>query len=206
MSSAPGALAARLRAALDAPHDQAPLLLSEDVRDATLDPGEAPLPAAVLVAVTDRPAPGLILTRRTETLRKHPGQVAFPGGRIDPQDDGPIAAALREAQEEIGLSPALADIVGPADRYRTITGFEVQPVLAVIPPDLVFTPEPGEVAAVFEVPFDFVLDPANHVQASTRWQGRDRHYYEIGWNGHRIWGATAAMLVNLSRRLRWTLA
>lgn len=196
-------LAARLRAALAAPHDDAPVLLSEDVRDATLDGDEPPTPAAVLVAVTDRPAPGLILTRRTDTLRKHAGQVAFPGGRIDPEDDGPVAAALREAREEIGLDPAAVEIVGPADRYRTVTGFQVVPVIGVIPPDLPFTPEPREVAAVFEVPLDFVLDPANQVQASAMWQGRERLYYQIGWNGHHIWGATAAMLVNLSRRLKW---
>jgi 8-oxo-dGTP pyrophosphatase MutT (NUDIX family) len=196
-------LAARLRAALDAPHDTAPALLSEDVRDAMLDPDEAPMPAAVLVAVTDRRAPGLILTRRTESLRRHAGQVAFPGGRVDPEDNGPIAAALREAREEIGLDPAAVEVVGPTDLYRTITGFEVRPVLGVIAPDLVFTPEPGEVAAVFEVPLDFVLDPANHVEARVEWQGLERRYYEIGWNGHRIWGATAAMLVNLSRRLKW---
>ncbi|ODP37061.1 coenzyme A pyrophosphatase [Sphingomonas turrisvirgatae] len=192
-----------MRAALDAPRTTAPVLLSEDVRDATLDPGEAPMPAAVLVAVTDRRAPGLILTRRTDTLRRHAGQVAFPGGRIDPDDDGPIGAALREAREEIGLDPAAVEIVGPADRYRTVTGFEVTPVIGVIPPDLAFTPEPGEVAAVFEVPLDFVLDPVNHVESSAQWQGVERRYYEINWGGHRIWGATAAMLVNLSRRLDW---
>ena len=205
MTAGGGSLAARLRAALHAPHDVAPALLSDDVRDVTLDPGEAPMPAAVLVAVTDRPAPGLILTRRTDSLRRHAGQVAFPGGRIDPDDGGPIAAALREAQEEIGLDPNAVDVVWSADLYRTITGFEVRPVLGVIPPDLVFRPEPGEVAAVFEVPLDFVLDPANHVEASAEWQGRERIYYEIGWNGHSIWGATAAMLVNLSRRLKWAV-
>jgi 8-oxo-dGTP pyrophosphatase MutT (NUDIX family) len=197
-------LAERLRAALHAPHDEGPVLLTEDVRDIA-DRG-APMPAAVLVAVTDRAEPGLILTRRTDTLRRHAGQVAFPGGRIDPEDDGPIAAALREAHEEIGLRPDAVELVGPADLYRTITGFEVQPVVGVIPPDLVFRPEPGEVAAVFEAPLAFVLDPANQIQVNVEWQGRDRHYYEIMWGEHRIWGATAAMLVNLSRRLKWGLA
>lgn len=196
-------LAARLRAALHAPHNAAPVLLIGDDRDLLPDAPAAPMPAAVLVAVTDRAEPGLILTQRTDTLRRHAGQVAFPGGRIDPGDDGPIAAALREAQEEIGLDPSAVEIVGRADLYRTVTGFEVQPVLGVIPPNLAFTPEPGEVAAVFEVPLAFVLDPANHVEATVEWQGRDRTYYEIGWNDRRIWGATAAMLVNLSRRLKW---
>lgn len=197
-------LAERLRAALHAPHDDGPVLLTEDVRDTAY--GGAPMPAAVLVAVTDRAEPGLILTRRTDTLRRHAGQVAFPGGRIDPDDDGPVAAALREAHEEIGLRPDAVELVGSADLYRTITGFEVQPVVGVIPPDLVFRPEPGEVAAVFEAPLAFVLDPANQLQVNVEWQGRDRHYYEIMWGEHRIWGATAAMLVNLSRRLKWGTA
>jgi 8-oxo-dGTP pyrophosphatase MutT (NUDIX family) len=195
-------LAERLRAALEARHDDAPVLIGDDIRDPSLA-GVATMPAAVLVAVTDRAEPGVILTRRADAMRRHAGQVAFPGGRIDPEDDGAVAAALREAREEIGLDPALVELVGPADLYRTITGFDVQPVVGVIPPDLVFVPEPGEVAAVFEVPFHFVLDPANQVEASVEWRGAQRRYFEIAWNGHRIWGATAAMLVNLSRRLKW---
>ncbi len=197
-------LAERLRAALDAEHDQAPELIVGDVLDEAIAADGVPMPAAVLVAVTDRPRPGLILTQRTDTLRRHAGQVAFPGGRIDAGDADATAAALREACEEIGLEPDVAQVVGLADRYRTVTGFEVQPVVAVIPPDLVLTPQPGEVAAIFEAPLDYVLDPANQLQSSVEWQGRDRHYYEILWQEFRIWGATAAMLVNLSRRLKWT--
>ncbi len=203
MTLAANSLAGRLRAALDAVHDEGPVLLSGDMRDLDIADDAAPTPAAVLVAITDRPEPGVILTRRTDSMRRHAGQVAFPGGRIDPGDDGPIAAALREAHEEIGLQPHAVDLVGIVDRYRTVTGFEVVPVLGVIAPDPVFTLEPGEVAAVFEVPLAFVLDPANQIEATVEWQGRNRHYYEIAWDGHRIWGATAAMLVNLSRRLRW---
>lgn len=194
-------LAERLRVALAAEH--APVLLSGDLRDVAPDSDGMPTPAAVLVAVTDRPSPGVILTQRTDSLRRHAGQIAFPGGRIDPGDADATAAALREACEEIGLAPAAVELIGEADPYRTITGFEVQPVVGVIAPDLAFTPQPAEVAAVFEVPLDFVLDPANHVETSVEWQGRDRHYYEIAWQDYRIWGATAAMLVNLSRRLRW---
>jgi 8-oxo-dGTP pyrophosphatase MutT (NUDIX family) len=159
--------------------------------------------AAVLVPVTDRAEPGVILTRRTDTMTRHAGQVAFPGGRIDPGDADPIAAALREAEEEIALPRDAVRVVGEADRYRTVTGFEVTPVIGVVPPDLVFTPNPAEVAAVFEVPLGFLLDSGNHIEASVEWQGRNRHYYEILWDEHRIWGATAAMIVNLSRRLRW---
>ena len=159
--------------------------------------------AAVLVAVTDRTDPGIILTQRTETLRKHAGQVAFPGGRVDPTDVDVVAAALREAEEEIALPPASVAVVGTADRYRTGTGFDIVPVIGVVPPDLPWTPSEAEVASVFEVPLGFVLDPANHRQASAIWQGRERHYYEIRWRDRRIWGATAAMIVNLSRRLRW---
>lgn len=196
-------LADRLRAALDAEHDDAPELIVGDVLDAPAAADGVPMAAAVLVAVTDRPRPGLILTQRTDTLRRHAGQVAFPGGRIDPDDADATAAALREAREEIGLDPHVVELVGLADRYRTVTGFEVQPVVAVIPPDLLFTPQPGEVAAIFEAPLDFVLDPANQLQSSVEWQGYDRHFYEILWQDFRIWGATAAMLVNLSRRLKW---
>lgn len=159
--------------------------------------------AAVLVPVTDRAEPGVILTQRTETLRNHAGQVAFPGGRADPGDVDLIATALREAEEEIGLPPRAVTVVGLADRYRTVTGFEVTPVLGVIPPNLPLIAAEAEVAALFEVPLSFLLDPAHHHRVSTPWRGRTRHFYEILWNDRRIWGATAAMIVNLSRRLQW---
>ena len=159
--------------------------------------------AAVLIAVTDRPAPGVILTRRTDTLSHHPGQIAFPGGRVDAGDADALAAALREAEEEIGLPRAAVTLVGAADRYRTVTGFEVTPVVAVVAPDFAYVPSAEEVAEVFEVPLDFLIDSGNHAEARVEWQGLDRHYYEIWWGEHRIWGATAAMIVNLSRRLRW---
>ncbi|MBR0551319.1 CoA pyrophosphatase [Stakelama marina] len=196
-------LAERLRHALiDAPH-RGPVLLTGDYRDDEVGSGETLLPAAVLVAVTDRPKPGVILTQRTDHLPRHPGQIAFPGGRIDATDSDPIAAALREAEEEIALPRNAVEVIGEVDPYRTVTGFSVTPVVGVIAPDLRFTPEPGEVDSVFEVPLDFLMDVANHVEASVEWQGRDRHYYEIMWDDRRIWGATAAMIVNLSRRLRW---
>ncbi|AQR72663.1 CoA pyrophosphatase [Sphingomonas sp. LM7] len=193
-------LAERLRAALDSDHET--ILLAGDHFD--FDPAIAGHPAAVLVAVTDRREPGVILTQRTETLRRHPGQVAFPGGRIDPEDDGPIAAALREAEEEIALPPSAVQVIGTGDLYRTVTGYEVTPVVGVIPPDLALVPAEAEVAAVFEVPLAFLLNSANHAEATASYQGQERRYYEILWNDRRIWGATAAMIVNLSRRLRWT--
>jgi 8-oxo-dGTP pyrophosphatase MutT (NUDIX family) len=193
-------LAARLREALERGHRASPELIAGDVLDEEIA-GRGITPAAVLVAIVDRPEPGVILTLRPETMRKHPGQISFPGGRIDPGDDGPVAAALREAEEEIGLPPALVEIIGLADVYRTITGFEVTPVVGIVPPDLPLSPHPGEVAAMFEAPLHYLLDPAHQRERTATWRGQERHYYEIDYEGRRIWGATAAMIVNLSRRL-----
>ena len=156
--------------------------------------------AAVLVAITDRPEPGLLLTQRREDLRTHAGQVAFPGGRIDEGEDA-VAAALREAQEELGLDPALVRLLGQADPYCTVTGYWVTPIVGVVPPDLDLVPNPAEVADWFEAPLDFVLDPANQQRMTAEYRGRMRHYYQINWEDRHIWGATAAMLVNLSRRI-----
>ena len=193
-------LADRLREALELGRARDPLLLPGDA----LDGEELALgttPAAVLVPVVDRPEPTVILTLRPETMRKHPGQISFPGGRIDPDDDGAIAAALREAHEEIGLPPSTVEVIGIADVYRTITGFEVTPVVGVLPPDLPLAPHPGEVAAMFEAPLHYLLDPAHQHVRTVEWRGSERSYSEIEWEGRRIWGATAAMIVNLSRRL-----
>ncbi|MCC2975282.1 CoA pyrophosphatase [Sphingomonas sp. PL-96] len=194
-------LAERLRQALAQPSDT-PLLTGDFDHDemAAMQWREA----AVLVAVTDRAEPGVLLTQRTTTLRNHAGQIAFPGGRIDPEDPDPVAAALREAEEEVALPRAAVEVVASLDRYRTATGFTVTPVVGVVAPDLPLAPSPGEVAAVFEVPLAFVLDAANYAKGHATWRGRERHYYEIWFEGWRIWGATAAMLVNLSRRLAWT--
>jgi 8-oxo-dGTP pyrophosphatase MutT (NUDIX family) len=159
--------------------------------------------AAVLIAITDRPEPGVLLTVRREHLRTHAGQIAFPGGRVEPGEDS-VAAALREAHEEILLDPAAVEVVGPIEPYRTVTGYLVTPVLGVVPPALPLTPHEHEVADVFEAPLAYLLDPANHRVQTALLQGRERRYYEILWNGRRIWGATAAMIVNLSRRLQCT--
>jgi 8-oxo-dGTP pyrophosphatase MutT (NUDIX family) len=190
-----------LREALELGRRHSPELLLGDPVDLSPGEDEAAMPAAVLVAVVDRPEPTVILTLRPESLRQHAGQIAFPGGRIDPGDDGPIGAALREAQEEIALPPEEVEVIGLADRYRTITGYEVTPVIGVIPPDLPLKPQLGEVAAIFEAPLDFLLRPEHQQVRSVIWQGGERSYYEILWQDRRIWGATAAMIVNLSRRL-----
>lgn len=159
-------------------------------------------PAAVLIAVTDRAEPGVILTHRPPDMRAHPGQVAFPGGKLDPGEDA-VEAALREADEELAIAASSVRIIGASDRYVTGTGYDVTPVLGLVPPDLPIVPNPFEVAAWFEAPLGFVLDPANHVQKETEWLGRTRSYIEIEWHGHRIWGITAAILANLGRRLAW---
>lgn len=163
---------------------------------------EASSQAAVLIAITDRPEPGVILTIRRENMRTHAGQIAFPGGRIDPGESA-VEGALREAHEEILLDPDVVDVVGSIENYRTVTGFVVTPAIGVIPPDLPLAPYEQEVADWFEAPLAFLLDPENQHRESALFQGRERHYYEIIWNGRRIWGATAAMIVNLSRRLQW---
>ena len=190
-------LADRLRDALA--HEPASPPLEADLPDEeALDT----IAAAVLIGVTARAEPGVILTVRREHMRTHAGQVAFPGGRIDPGEDA-VSAALREAWEELGLEPQAAEVVGAIDPYRTVTGYVVTPVLAVVEPDQPLSPHEYEVADWFEAPLDYVLDPVNQQRKSALFQGRERHYYEIVWNDRRIWGATAAMLVNLSRRLQW---
>lgn len=189
-------LADRLQASLLLPPP--PDLLPGDLVEGM--PGAAQ-PAAVLVAITRREEPGVLLTVRREHLRTHAGQVAFPGGRIDPEDAGPQAAALREADEEIGLSPLQVQLWGSADPYRTVTGYSVVPVLGSIPPDLPLAPHEQEVADWFEAPLAFLLDPANQRPVEAEYQGRMRTYYQINWEGRNIWGATAAMIVNLGRRL-----
>ncbi|WP_448657923.1 CoA pyrophosphatase [Sphingomonas sp. CJ99] len=161
-----------------------------------------PVAAAVLIAVTDRPQPGVILTRRADRLNQHAGQVAFPGGRIDPEDRDAVAAALREAQEEVALPPTRVSVVGHMREYRTVTGYAVQPIIGVIPPDLPLIAAAAEVADWFEVPLDILIDPRRHRTVRREWQGRMRSYVEIDWPGHYIWGATAAMIVALSNRLR----
>lgn len=180
-------------------HAEGALELWEDQR---LAGGETFRPAAVLVALTERAEPGMLLLHRPSTMRAHPGQIAFPGGGIDPGET-PVVAALREAHEELGIDPAQVRVIGSSDVYKTHSGFEITPVLAVVPPDIEIVPNPHEVAEWFEAPASFVLDPANHQQQWVEWEGDQRAYNEIIWGKHNIWGITAALIVNLSRRLNW---
>jgi len=167
-----------------------------------LPPGQPLRPAAVLVALVERAGgPQVLLTRRTEALRHHAGQIAFPGGRIEADDADPVAAALREAQEEVGLGAALSSPLGYLDPFVTITGFHVFPVVASVAGGFVPVPDPGEVAEAFEVPLAFLLDPGNVHSLDVDFQGRRRQVLEFRYGGHRIWGATAAMLVNFRHRL-----
>lgn len=167
--------------------------------DARIIPVEAkPKPAAVLVPVVAR-ASGLtlLLTQRTEHLARHGGQVAFPGGRIDESDAGPVAAALREAEEETGLAPGFVEPVGFLDIYLTSTAYRVVPVVALVREGFVIAPHKGEVAAVFEVPLAFLMDPAHHERHARQWQGKQRFFYAMPWQDRYIWGATAGMIRNL---------
>ena len=191
-------LAQRLKDMLEAESSRPPL-----VGDLPELRAEATIPAAVLIGITDRAEPGVILTVRREHLRTHAGQIAFPGGRID-DGETPEQAALREADEELGLSSASVELVGTIEPYRTVTGYVVIPVIGVVEPNINLTPHEHEVADCFEAPLAFLLDPHNQQRRSALFQGKERHYYELLWNGRRIWGATAAMIVNLSRRLHWT--
>lgn len=166
-----------------------------------LPPGPL-IEAAVLVGITPR-ANGahVVLTRRTETLRQHGGQVGFPGGRTEPDDRDAAAAALRESQEEIALAPGQVLLLGYLDPFVTITGYRVTPVVAGIDPGFTPVPSPDEVADVFEVPLAYLMQPDNLHQVDITHRGKVRHVMEFGWPGQRIWGATAAILYNLRRRL-----
>ncbi len=160
-----------------------------------------PVPASVLVAIVDRDPLTVLLTQRTDRLQSHAGQIAFPGGKIDPGDRDPLAAALREADEEIGLDPTLVEPLGYLDRYRTSTGYIVHPVVALVVPTFTLRPNPREVADVFEVPLAFLMDPRNHHRRSRLWQGRERHFYAMPFGERFIWGATAGMIRNMHQRL-----
>jgi len=161
-------------------------------------PTRALIPAAVLVGLVERPdGIGVLFTKRTPHLYDHAGQISFPGGRIDATDADAVAAALREAEEEVGLPIAHVEMIGRLDTYVTRTGFEVTPCVGFVRPPELYRPDPFEVAEVFEVPLRFFRDPLNRKLESRTFQGRQRFFYAYPWGDYYIWGATAGMLNNL---------
>ena len=164
--------------------------------------GDAPRrPAAVLIGIRDDREQNVLLTLRTDTLQQHAGQVAFPGGRVEPSDADVVAAALRESHEEIGLEAGKVTPLGFLETFETISGYSVTPVVARVSADAMLKPDPGEVAEVFEVPFAFFLDPANLRRYTMDFRGHRRDMVEFLHAGYRIWGVTAAILFNLLKRM-----
>jgi len=157
--------------------------------------------AAVLVPVVDHPEPTVLLTLRTGNLSSHAGQIAFPGGRIDPEDETPLAAALREAEEEIGLDRGYVEPLGYSDLYLSGTGYRIAPAVARVRPGFRLTANPAEVAEIFEVPLAFVMGPENHQLHSREWRGMMRNYYAMPFGDRYIWGVTAGILRNVYERL-----
>ena len=176
--------------------------------DLDLDPAlweragvKATKPASVLVPIVDRDTPTILLTLRTAELASHAGQVAFPGGKIDPADESPVAAALREAAEEVGLSPMLVEPIGYLDLYLTFSGFRILPTVARVKPDFALKLNPSEVTEAFEVPLGFLMNPDNHQRKTRDWKGIARDYYAMPFGERYIWGVTAGILRNLYERV-----
>ena len=198
--TAPDPVEGWLRRALDAP--------GSGTSDWELNPAPvqaAPRPpreAGVLIAVVRQAGRAeVILTKRSPLLKHHPGQIAFPGGKVEPEDEGPAAAALREAEEEIGLPRGLPQVLGTLPQHVTVTGFRITPVLALLEGPFEGRPEPGEVAEIFTVPLAHLADPANYRIDGRRWQGAMRRYVVVPWGPNYIWGATARMLKGLAVRM-----
>jgi len=201
---------ARARARLDR---EVPAALTDDTApgvrgDLDLDPVlwekagvKATTPAAVLVPVVARAEPSVLLTQRTSELKSHSGQIAFPGGKIDAGDASPLAAALREAREEIGLDPGFVDPIGYLDLYLTFSGFRILPLVARIDPAYRTLLNPAEVTEAFEVPLAFLMQPGNHQRLKRDWKGIERQYYAMPFHDRYIWGVTAGILRNLYERI-----
>jgi 8-oxo-dGTP pyrophosphatase MutT (NUDIX family) len=196
----PAALRLRL-AEITANRTDAPVL-GDEVTAAITDLARPPVPAAVLVPIVLGEEPTVLLTKRTSHLTKHAGQISFPGGRIDPEDAGPEVAALREAQEEIGLDGGSVEVLGCLTDHITGTGYRITPVLAVVPPALTYLFSPHEVDVIFELPMRVVMDPDAPRRQRQHVGGVWREYWVWPHPDHFIWGATAAILVQLAERLR----
>ena len=185
------AIAARGRASSDFDLNKDGRPTGGDLRDA----------AVMVPIVLERSEPQLILTKRSSALKHHPGQISFPGGKVDEGDSGIEEAALREAEEEIALRAEQAEILGKLAPHETVTGFNVTPVVALIEPSFVPKPDPSEVAEVFEAPLAHFMDPANYLIESRRWRGQRRYFFTVPWGPYYVWGATARMLRALADRM-----
>ena len=194
----PAALRLRLASIASRPPNAEPVFGDEIVSGLS----KPPVPAAVLVPVVLGGEPGILLTKRTSHLSAHAGQVSFPGGRIDPEDSGPEAAALREAHEEIGLPPSSVEVLGRLTDHITGTGYRITPILSVIPPALTYALSAYEVESIFELPMRVLLDPDAPRRQRQHVKGVWREYWVWPHPDHFIWGATAAILVQLAKRLR----
>jgi 8-oxo-dGTP pyrophosphatase MutT (NUDIX family) len=199
---------ARTRLSLDVPAALTDPSVAAVRADLDLDPSvweragiAATKPAAVLVPVVERSEPTVLLTKRTADLTSHASQIAFPGGKIDPQDETPLAAAMREAKEEIGLDRSLIDPIGYLDLYLTFSGFRILPLVARIDPRYRLVLNVREVVDVFEVPLAFLMAPEHHLRKTRDWKGITRQYYEMPYGEHYIWGITAGILRNLYERI-----
>ncbi len=199
---------ARSRLTLEVPPALADPMAKGARGDLDLDPAlwerakvAATKPAAVLVPIVDRSEPTVLLTLRTAELASHAGQVAFPGGKIDPGDESPVAAALREAREEVGLAPMLVEPIGYLDLYLTFSGFRILPTVARVKPDFALTLNPREVTESFEVPLAFLMNPDNHQRKTRDWKGIAREYYAMPFENRYIWGITAGILRNLYEKV-----
>jgi len=180
---------------------QPPDLIAHDDYKSFDQPVENAAKAAVLLPIVAREVPTLLLTRRTDTLARHSGQISFPGGRSEAGDLTPVETALRETFEETGIAPGFVTVAGYLDRYLIGTGFDIQPVVGVVADGFALVPDPREVADIFEVPLAFLMDPANRRRESRQIAGRQRSFYAFTYKEHEIWGATAAIIVNLAQRL-----
>lgn len=174
-----------------------------DLNPDTRPEGIRPLrPAAVLLPIVHRVFPTVLFTRRTPHLARHAGQVSFPGGRVEETDLSLVETALRETAEETGIAAGFVSVAGFLEPYETGTGFAILPVVGLLAEGFALLPDPAEVAEIFEVPLEFLLDPANRKRDAADWQGRRREYYAFSYEGHYIWGATAAILVDFVERMR----